>query len=290
MNWMLLKTKVETFVLQHPALQDGFTLLKQTRLEPELILFPNKESLYRKEEKKRPVFYMGWQRVAVAAAFIGLAILLWTVVPRNKNTTGQNLAQKTPPIKSGNKIQQAQGPLVEQKKNNVENKAAENPGRDDVASTTNIKSPALINTKDQQIKNNAANNANPSDLIAAAQEKIMPPAVLLPDADPVTGRRNSTERGDNPTGALPVGMGLNPAPNPPLDPKEPVTASLVTPAVYKELDTDDEKKSLYLGSLEINKDKLRGFFRKAGSIFRSKAKQQEEERSETGPSNTRSLK
>ncbi|GAC1529754.1 MAG: hypothetical protein NVS3B15_08250 [Sediminibacterium sp.] len=39
----------------------------------------------------------------------------------------------------------------------------------------------------------------------------------------------------------------------------------------------DENKSLYLGSVEINKDKLRGFFRKASGIFRSKAARQDEE-------------
>ena len=34
--------QVETFVLQHPALQEGFTLLKQTRLEPETVGFDAK--------------------------------------------------------------------------------------------------------------------------------------------------------------------------------------------------------------------------------------------------------
>ena len=60
--------------------------------------------------------------------------------------------------------------------------------------------------------------------------------------------------------------------------------SMVQPAVYKVLNTDDERKSLYLGSLEINKDKLRGLFRKAGNIFRSKTKQlSEEDKTETQP-------
>ena len=69
------------------------------------------------------------------------------------------------------------------------------------------------------------------------------------------------------------------------------TERIAQQTIYKELDTEDEKKSLYLGSLEINKDKLRGFFRKAGSLFRGKAKQQEEEKTESAtPSTTRSLK
>ena len=47
--------------------------------------------------------------------------------------------------------------------------------------------------------------------------------------------------------------------------------------VYTVLDDSDEDKSLYIGALEINKDRLRGLFRKAGSIFRSRAKQNEED-------------
>ena len=45
---------VEKFVLQHPQFQDEFTLLKQTVLEPEHIVFEDKEALLR-EEKRRIV-------------------------------------------------------------------------------------------------------------------------------------------------------------------------------------------------------------------------------------------
>jgi anti-sigma factor RsiW len=89
------KEKVETFVLQHPALQDGFTLLKQTRLEPEHIVFADKQLLYREEKKEKPVFYLGWQRVAIAAALIGLVVLIWNVVPADK-TKPQNTAGNVP--------------------------------------------------------------------------------------------------------------------------------------------------------------------------------------------------
>ena len=39
------RTKVETFVLQHPSVQESFTLLKQAKLQPESIVFANKEIL-----------------------------------------------------------------------------------------------------------------------------------------------------------------------------------------------------------------------------------------------------
>ena len=64
---------------------------------------------------------------------------------------------------------------------------------------------------------------------------------------------------------------------------------LAQQVVYRELDTetDSNNKSLLIGSVEINKDKLRGFFRKAASIFKSK---KSEEAQTSGPNPTRSLK
>jgi len=71
------KAAVETFVLQHPQLQEAFTALKQTRLAAETIVHPNKEELYRKE--KRRVVYISWQRLAVAAAVLGLVVLSYSL-------------------------------------------------------------------------------------------------------------------------------------------------------------------------------------------------------------------
>ncbi|MFY8004362.1 MAG: hypothetical protein ACOVNR_05940 [Chitinophagaceae bacterium] len=48
-------------------------------------------------------------------------------------------------------------------------------------------------------------------------------------------------------------------------------------AVYKELETDDEQKTLYVGFVAINKDKLRGVTRKLGSLFGKKAKKDPED-------------
>src|SRR3954452_14382262 len=68
---------VEKFVLQHPQLQDEFTLLKQTVLPHERVVFHDKKSLYRKEEKR--VVYLNWTRIAVAAALIGATALVWWI-------------------------------------------------------------------------------------------------------------------------------------------------------------------------------------------------------------------
>jgi hypothetical protein len=60
-------------------------------------------------------------------------------------------------------------------------------------------------------------------------------------------------------------------------------ANLMQQTVYKELDTDDENKSLYLGNIELNRDKLRGFFRKAGNLFKSKIKSEDDRNENASP-------
>jgi len=57
-------------------------------------------------------------------------------------------------------------------------------------------------------------------------------------------------------------------------------APIASHAVYKELDTreTDEENTFYIGSAEINKNKLKGLFKKAASLFERKNDQHDEER------------
>jgi len=69
--------EVETldFAANHPPYQEVLDGILQTKLQDELIVFPNKETLYRKDENRRPVFYMQWQKLAIAAAILGVIVL-----------------------------------------------------------------------------------------------------------------------------------------------------------------------------------------------------------------------
>ena len=89
------KQEVELFVLQHPALQAEFLLLQQTILTNETIVFANKELLYKKEEKEKPVIYFNWRTVAIAAALIGLIFSIWMIVPNNLLKLSNNQIAKT---------------------------------------------------------------------------------------------------------------------------------------------------------------------------------------------------
>jgi len=282
------KEKVETFVLQHPVLQESFTLLKQTRLEQEAIVFPDKSSLYRKEEKERPVFYLGWQRMAVAAVFIGFAVLVWTLLPSGISSD-QNTAKLE--VKNSSTIPQKNNELaanadnataVPSKSNTVEPAANTVP----VATQQGIeKNSFALNTP---LVDNSIQNTN----TVLAQNTTEATNTGVKREDIITNTVDGTDKTQFTQKV--------PASNAALDNANMVKAShpedvdntdhLAQQTVYKELDTDDENKSLYVGSLEINKDKLRGFFRKAGSIFRSKSKTEDDKTDSRPVSNTRSLK
>jgi len=284
------KEKVETFVLQHPALQDPFTQLKQTRLEPETIVFPKKESLYRKEEKEKPVFYLYWQRIAVAAALIGVAVLTWTLFPGNNatNAVTQPVA-KLEPVNTT--VTQKNTTAVASQNNNNPLALQKNSREDVVAANQTVARQLPIDGNMNTTKNTRVEK---KEIIQNKQDDLLTQNIT--NAQPVESKRTNTVSGEAENTHL--GQYL-PANNNTLANTEMVKVNntnevspsdhLVQQTVYKELDTDDEKKSLYLGSIEINKDKLRGFFRKASSLLRGKAKQEEEERT-TSPLDTRSLK
>ncbi len=273
------KAKLETFVLQHPALQESFTLLKSTKLAPEIISFPDKQILYRKEEKEKPVFYVHWQRIAVAAAFIGFAVLLWTLLPNNKERQQvvASLKQSSPSVSN-------------EKKGLQKNK------EDEVPQAIVGKAPAdMAPIKNETVLASTGiivNNTAKEENTLTARNEVPVKAIETVRQDIIATAQSNLET----TPAKTVRIAAD---NPIVDYAEAKRPDVIAantdnihPAVYKELDTepDDEKKSLLLGSLDINKDKLRGFFRKAGSLFRSKSKT-DDDKTESRPSaNTRSLK
>lgn len=73
------RREVEAFAATKPQFQQELNLLLQTKIEPEHeVVFPDKSLLYKKEEKKRPVIFIGWQRVTAVAALVLLALgIFW---------------------------------------------------------------------------------------------------------------------------------------------------------------------------------------------------------------------
>jgi hypothetical protein len=257
--------QTKSFLVAHPELQASFELLQQTKLPQETISFGDKSVLYQKEASK-PVA-IGWWRMAVAAAMIGLMVMVWNLLPSSKQADPMVKAGKTTalPTKTNNiKVNDAE----------VTEALATNASKNNAASTTlknNNTTPQLAATNNEStIPTNEvlanlttaeiANTDQPATSIAT--NNTVPTVLENADHANQLGHATATPDGSN-------------------------EASMMQQTVYKELDTDDENKSLYLGNLELNRDKLRGFFRKAGNLFKSKIKS-EDDRTENA--NPRTLK
>jgi hypothetical protein len=112
----------EAFALQH-------TLLQKTKLEPEVIPYPNKSELYRRTERRlMPV----WLRVAAVVLLLAGGTAVWMASERSQSTEApvavvpQRNVPATPIVTQGQKTPEAQtgsNPAVEANTPAVENPA-----------------------------------------------------------------------------------------------------------------------------------------------------------------------
>lgn len=254
---------VELFVLQHPSLQEEFLSLQQAVLPVENIVFENKELLYRKESKK-VVLIPYIRRMAIAAIFITALFSVWFVT---KNTNANSDA-----IVAGNN-----GSANKPSKSIITERSSFSPTneKNNEARVTENNLVRSINTGTYKIEKvdvkTGTNSSNEQELAQVSApknnvEQTVSEGVHTPIASTETvSRAHETAIAKVET-----------------EPQEMEMHQQAEKVSYKEIDTDDNNKSLYVGAIEINKDKLRGFLRKAGSIFKSKAKQ-EEDKTDTSP-------
>lgn len=254
---------VEKFVLQNPGTQPNFTLLHQTKLEADPVVFPYKELLYKKPGNK--IIWMSRSRIAIAAMFAGVAIALYFLIQSERvNTLGARSQQQ--PTKTETTNAPGVATLTGTSKNNNPNaipsttpslsinkevKTAK-PARKNI---TKVDRPAtnLIDRNNQE-NVSVATVDKPRNIDLSLSEKNIPPAVenLAAEILPHLVRNNVVAEGRQVV-------------------KE--DKDLVQQTVYREIDTDaDERENSFLfGSTRINKNKLRGLLKKASALFDKKA-------------------
>lgn len=86
------RRQVEAFVDANPATRITLDLLQKTRLQPEQVVFPDKSTLYRKEEKTRRILPFYW-RAAAAILVIILGITVFLIVHRKPDTDQPEVAK-----------------------------------------------------------------------------------------------------------------------------------------------------------------------------------------------------
>lgn len=256
------RIEVEQFVNANPAAKKELELLQQTRLQPETIVFTNKESLYRKEEKVRSLPVRWWR---AAAAILILALGLTTaLVLNNKSTDGEEPVAKNPgtqqPTPADNKVDQ---PVKEAM---ADNNTVMPAGNEPAPSGDNNNSV----TPDSEQKNN----------IAVKENKKAAP-VVTPANNPLPAQKEEAVMANNnkPTNNLPT-----PDNNPYVNGEYPVVAKVNTPNEKTEIknipavtNQPAPPSNIIQASYNNNqeelvqndgkKNKLRGLFRKAARTF-----------------------
>lgn len=79
------KITVEKFIAAHPSINNEFVLLQRTQLQQEEVVFTDKASLYRKEEKVHPIPIRWWRLAAAAVLLLGISIAT-AVILNNKDS------------------------------------------------------------------------------------------------------------------------------------------------------------------------------------------------------------
>jgi hypothetical protein len=94
---------VEKFVAANPAVQTELNLLQQVKLQPEAIVFPDKESLYHKEERPRVVAIRWWRMAAAAVLLLGISTTA-VVLVNNKKDNGTGVMVNISPEEKNSKV------------------------------------------------------------------------------------------------------------------------------------------------------------------------------------------
>ena len=92
------RAAVERLADESAEVRNTLTQLQRLKLTPESIVFPDKESLYRRDEKKRPVM---WWRMAAAAVLLAVAATTAITLINNNNNgeqTGTPVATTESPV------------------------------------------------------------------------------------------------------------------------------------------------------------------------------------------------
>lgn len=240
---------VETFVLQHPALQNEFTLLKQTKLAPEPVEFANKQVLYRKEQKERRLVPFYFMRVGMAAALLGIIAMLW-------NMTGEQVKNKVAVSPARNVV-----PAAAKSHNNTTATIVQQVRTPDAATPKSTKlKPQILVKKAVQIANKIKSEL-PIEQAPTQVASITTQAkanAIEPSAASLVTHNSSRTIIDR---AEIIDETINAE-----------TQARQASYTYANNPGDDDNNSLLIGGAEINKNKIRGLLKKASSFFDRKLK------------------
>ena len=276
-EWMVLymddelsaeeKKLVEQFIAANPSLKEEFFLLQKTKLQPENLIFADKASLYRREEKVRPM-PIRWHRLRqafgdrrwriAAAAVLLLGISIAAALFVNKKSSGDEIVKGTIPEK---KIIIETPVVIPKESNNQVNESM-------VADNNKILAPVVNQTRNNTTTTNEKNNIAKKQLpvYSPIQQIKEEPIVTItkttndlpqPLFNPNINKNDATDKAvalENTPAAIKQPHSLT---NQIVTTQSPSSSDIVN-ASYTDADFDQS---------ESKKNKNRGFFRKIARTF-----------------------
>jgi hypothetical protein len=106
---------VEVFVAGNPAIQRELNLLQQTKLQPETVVFPYKDSLYRKEEKARLISVRWWKIAAAAVLLLGIGTTAIVLINNKKGGAPGDVVANSPKVEEPSNNPAIKQPVNESK-------------------------------------------------------------------------------------------------------------------------------------------------------------------------------
>lgn len=258
------RTAVEHFIAANSSAKEELALIQRSKLQPEKIIFADKESLYRKEEKVRVIPIRWWRVAAAAVLLLGLGITTAVIV--NKKSSGrEGIVKGTIPEKKT----AIESPVITPEKINKQ-------VNETVVASNTVKQTLPPGPK-QPVNNNVA-----------IREKKNKENDKLPVNAPIPGKKDDEpvfvkKNNDNPSNKLP-----QPVNNPTFNKKDAANNPIANVTIPKEINTppdeslikthvtiptaktsDSNNPDAEFASLEEGgkNKKNRGFFRKLARTF-----------------------
>jgi hypothetical protein len=96
------KAEVEMLAAAHPQIQTELLLLQKTKLQPDTIIFPDKNLLYRRSEKVRLIRMQWWRVAAAAILLLAISTTAYFFINNHKKQPGGPVAVNPVPEEKKN--------------------------------------------------------------------------------------------------------------------------------------------------------------------------------------------
>jgi hypothetical protein len=260
------------FLALHPEAQEELESLQSTKLdieiitcpnkavlyknifpvivEPESIVYPHKQKLFKKEKEKAPVVLLKWWAVAAAAVFLFMMVRYGMLDQKAGSTLSKNSISK-------NKVSK-ESPLAV-----VKNNAATNSS---VTNNPTVNTGSMAATKIETVIKNNTPNALEFESVRNLVPTTIPTAsiVTATETSRVIPSYNGSIIDVKPTIIAEIS-------STPITPNE-ATETQEPSEIIETIDTEaaSSNRSVMVGAFEIDKDKFRGLIRKANALFKNK--------------------